>query len=144
MTKVLKEFIENNIELIENNGWKQLFMNAYNDCLLTSEVQDLHNILLTSDIYDSTQLRNYLLYETIAENLKYVELQHNRSFNLSMKDKYIVQFLRVYLNNTFGFSERDAVQFVYENQANLGITLLPFDRVDGQSGIRNYEIIFDN
>lgn len=144
MTKVLKEFIENNIELIENNDWRQLFINAYNDCLLTSEVQDLHNILLTTDVVDSTQLRNDLLYETITENLRSLERLHNRTVNLSMKDKYIVQFLRVYLNNTFGFSEHEAVQFVYENQANFGITLLPFDRVNGQSGIRNYEIIFEN
>lgn len=148
MTKDLKSFIETNIDLIDTNNWEKLFMRAYIDILMTSEIIDLHNMLLEAGLFDSTELRNELLYEEISKNLKHVKKIHNNNVNLSMRDKmrdkYVVQFLRTYLNNTFGFTESEAVQLMYDNQNNLGIKLLPFDRVKGQTGIQNYEIVFEN
>ena len=148
MTKDLKSFIETNIDLIDTNNWEKLFMRAYIDILMTSEIIDLHNMLLEAGLFDSTELRNKLLYEGIARNLKHVKNHHNNNVKLSvrdsMRDKYVVQFLRTYLNNTFGFTESEAVQLMYDNQNNLGIVLLPFDRVNGQTSIRNYEIVFEN
>ena len=72
MTNNLKEFIEHNVDLVDNNDWRNLFIKAYDECLMTSEMQDLHKILLEADIFDSTQLRNDLLFEHIKLNLDFV------------------------------------------------------------------------
>ena len=92
-----------------------------------------------SGVFDSTQLRNDLLYELIEENLNIAKNQ-----DAAVKNRYVVQFLRYYLNNTFGFYEGEAIQMMYDNQRNLGILLTPANRVAGQGGFVNYLITFEN
>ena len=144
MTNGLKEFIENNIKLIDDNNWRQLFINAYDECLMTTEVQDLHKILLEADIFDSTQLRNDLLFEHIKLNLDFVRSKYKvNPDDIRVIDTYAAQFLRYYLNNTFGFYEGQALQFMWENQRALGITLEKAARAPGQGSINNYMIHYE-
>lgn len=145
MTNALKEFIEHNIDLIDNNEWKKLFIKAYDECLLTSEVQDLHHMLLTLRIVDSTNIRNELLFEYLNMHLDFVRSKYKVTpDDIRVIDTYAVQFLRYYMNNTFGFYEGQVLQYMWENQKELGIMLEKASRAPGQGSIDNYMIHFEN
>lgn len=147
MTRFLKELIEKNVDLVDTNNWRQLFIEAYDEALTTAEVIDLHNILLEADIIDSTQIRNDLLYDYILENINFVKAKYLRNAadlnNMTVADTYASKFLRIYLNNTFGFSERETLEFMRDNQKGLGITLEKTNRTTGQGGLHNYIIHYD-
>lgn len=146
MTKALKEFIEQRGHLLDDNNFKQLFLDAYDESLMTSEVQELHEMLLDADIIDSTQIRNECLYEIIEENLEFIRLRHPTDLNtvgMSVAETYVIQFLRRYLNNCFGFLEGQAVQFMVENQKGLNIKLRKVTQgpaAFGQGSYPNYHI----
>lgn len=144
MTRALKEFIESHASLLDTHDWEKLFIEAYDENLLTSEVRELHEMLLTADIVDSTNIRTKLLLEYIHAALdnaksKYVDLSFE---NLRVVDSYAVQFLRCYLNNTFGFHESEALELMYYNQKTLGILLTDTSKNSGQRGINNYVITY--
>ena len=147
MTKFLKHLIEKHVNLIDSNNWRQLFIEAYDDALTTAEVIELHNMLLEADIVDSTPVRNELLFEHIKLNLDFVRDKYRLDGadpdNMTVADSYAAQFLRVYMNNTFGFSERETLDFMWDNQKALGITLEPVNRTVGQHMITNYKIHYD-
>lgn len=143
MTKDLKEFIEKRGHLLDDNNFKQLFLDAYGEALMTSEVQELHQMLLDADIIDSTQIRNELLYKVIEENLELIRLRHPVDLNtggMRVVETNAVQFLRHFLNNAFGFYEGEALELMRDNQKNLHIRLIPTDKVSGQGGYINYHI----
>lgn len=143
MTRVLKEFIEKRGHLLDANNFRQLFLEAYGESLITSEVQELHKMLLEADIIDSTQIRNELLYKVIEENLEIVRLRHPTDLNsdeMAYSEVSASRFLRHYLNNTFGFNELEALEFMRDNQESLHIKLTPTQKVLGQAGFINYHI----
>jgi hypothetical protein len=143
MTKALKEFIEKRGQLLDDNNFKQLFLDAYGECLMTSEVQELHNMLLEADIIDSTQIRSELLYKLIEDNLEIIRLRHPVDLNtgeMLVIETNAVKFLRYFLNNTFGFTELEALEFMRDNQKSLDIRLTPTQKVSGQAGFTNYHI----
>ena len=147
MTRFLKELIEKHVKLIDDNNWRQLFIEAYDDALTTAEVLELHNMLFEADIVDSTPIRNELLFEHIKANLDFVRDKYKLNAadpnDMKVADTYAAQFLRVYLNNTFGFLEREALEFMRDNQRAFGITLEPTDKSNGQRAIANYKIHYD-
>ena len=143
MTRALKEFIEKRAYLLDDNNFKQLFLEAYGEALMTSEVQELHNMLLEADIIDSTQIRNELLYKLIEDNLEIIRLRH--PVDLNTDEMLVIEtnaslFLRHFLNNTFGFTELEALEFMRDNQKSLDIRLTPTQKVSGQAGFINYHI----
>ena len=143
MTRVLKEFIEKHAHLLDDDNFKQLFLEAYGEALMTSEVQELHNMLLEADIIDSTQLRSELLYKLIEDNLEIIRLRHPTDLNaggMLVIETNAVQFLRRFLNNTFGFTELEALEFMRDNQKSLNIRLTPTQKAPGQAGFINYHI----
>ena len=143
MTNDLKNFIEQRAKLLDDNNFGQLFLEAYGESLMTSEVQELHKMLLEADIIDSTQIRNELLYKVIEENLEHIRLRHPVDLNtgeMLVRETNAVAFLRFYLNNTFGFYEGEVLEFLRDNQASLHIKLTPTDRHPGQGGYTNYHI----
>lgn len=143
MTKDLKEFIEKRGHLLDDNNFKQLFLEAYGEALTTAEVQELHNMLLEADIIDSTQIRNECLYKVIEENLELIRLRHPTDLNtgeMLVRETNAVVFLQYYLNNTFGFTELEALEFMRDNQKTLDIRLTPTQKVSGQAGFINYHI----
>ena len=143
MTKALKEFIEKRGHLLDDNNFRQLFLEAYGECLMPSEVQELHNMLLEADIIDSTQIRNELLYKLIEDNLEIIRLRHPVDLNtgeMLVIETNAAQFLRHFLKNTFGFTELEALEFMRDNQKSLDIRLTPTQKVSGQAGFINYHI----
>lgn len=141
MTKALKEFIEQRGHLLDDNSFKQLFLDAYEEALTTSEVQELHTMLLDADIIDSTQIRNECLYKVIEDKLEFIRLRHPTDLNtggMSVAETYVIQFLRRYLNNCFGFLEGQAVQFMVENQDSLHIRLRKVTQGPAAMGAGNY------
>lgn len=141
MTKALKEFIEQRGHLLDDNNFRQLFLEACGESLMTSEVQELHQMLLDADIIDSTQIRNDCLYKVIEENLEFIRLRHPTDLNtggMSIAETYVIQFLRRYLNNCFGFLEGQAVQFMVENQNSLNIKLRKVTQGPAAMGAGNY------
>lgn len=144
MTRFLKELIEKHANLLDSNNWRQLFIEAYEEALTTAEVIELHNMLLVAGIVDSTQIRNDLLFEYIKNNLDFVRDKYKLDPNrLTVSDTYAAQFLRIYMNNTFGFSATETLHFMWDNQVALGITLEPVNKSSGQQGIANYKITYD-
>lgn len=139
MLNTTKKFIEQNIDLLEQKSFRTFFLEAYAQSLTTAEMRELDEILRESGLFDSTQLRNDLLYELVEDNLKIAKNQ-----DPAVKNRYLVQFLRYFLNNTFGFYEGEAVQMIYDNQKNLGILLSPTNQTLGQSGFKNYIINFED
>ena len=143
MTRALKEFIEKRAHLLDDNNFRQLFLEAYGEALMTSEVQELHKMLLEADIIDSTQIRTDLLYKIIEDNLEIIRLRHPVDLNtgkMLVIETNAVQFLRRFLNNTFGFTELEALEFMRDNQKSLHIRLTPTHKVPGQGGHINYHI----
>ena len=143
MTKALKEFIEKRGHLLDDNNFKQLFLEAYGECLMTTEVQELHNMLLEADIIDSSQIRSELLYKLLEDNLEIIRLRHPVDLNtgeMRAVEVNAVKFLRYFLNNTFGFTELEALEFMRDNQNSLHIKLTPTQKVSGQAGFINYHI----
>ena len=67
MTKVLKEFIEQRGNLLDDNNFKQLFLDAYGEDLMTSEVQELHEMLLDADITSLFLFRFFYRFHKITE-----------------------------------------------------------------------------
>ena len=141
MLNQTKQFIENNIDLIQHSAWRELFINAYNEELTTAEVRELDEILRESEVFDSTLLRNDLLFEYIQNNIEFLRNRYRGKPVGDMKvvDSYTAQFLRQYLNNTFGFSEDEAINMMYDNQKLLKIKLHPVSL----KGVHNYVITYE-
>lgn len=139
MTTVLKKFIWENMSLIESNDFEELFMRAYNKYLLTSEVRELHTMLLDANIVDSSGIRNMLLYDTIDKHLDDAAADR-KTRGPALNNLYLAHFLRYYLNNAFGFTEAEAMEFVRDNQKQFRIKLTP---VDSNHAFINYEIEFN-
>ena len=101
-------------------------------------------MLLTSGIVDSTDIRNELLFEYLKMTLDFVRLKYKvNPDDIRVIDTYAAQLLRHYLNNTFGFYEGQALQFMWENQRALGVTLDKASRAPGQGNIDNYLIHYE-
>lgn len=133
--KLLKDFAQQ----INEENFEELFIEADLRKFNWVQIKELHDVLLEAKVFDSTDLRNKLLWEEVKASLKIAELHQN---DPAMKDKYLVQFIRAYLGSRFGFDLDEVIEFMLTNQEALGIALEP-NIVSGQSSIGNYIILFD-
>lgn len=133
--KLLKDLAQH----INEGNFEKLFIEADLRNFNWVKIKELHNVLLEAKIFDSTELRNKLLWQKVKAGLKVARFQQD---DPAMKDKYLVQFIRAYLGSRFGFDEDEVVEFMLTNQEALGIALEP-NIVPGQSSIGNYIILFD-
>lgn len=136
-------FIESNIDLIEEERWRDLFVLAYEVHLRTREVQEIDQILREADLFDSTDLRSTLLFEYLQYYLDELRIMVK---DIPYEDRsthqvYVAQFLRYYLNNTFGFTEPGTIEFMRYNQKLLNIKLVPVNKTGANV---NYIIQFEN
>lgn len=132
--KLLKDFAQQ----INEGNFEALFVEAELRKFNYIQIKELHDVLLEAEVFDSTALRNKLLWEKVKTNLKVAEMHQD---DPAMKDKYIVQFIRAYLGSRYGFELSEVIQFMIDNQDALGIVLMP-DTVPGQSSIGNYIMLF--
>ena len=138
-----QQFIEDNIDLIEQKRWRQLFVLAYDEHLRTREVQEIDMVLREADLFDSTDLRNTLLFEYLEyylDDLK-IMVKDIPYDERSVVQTYAAQFVRHYLNNTFGFTEPGTLEFMHYNQKLFGIKMKPLNMGGGNV---NYIIDFEN
>ena len=142
MLNMTKKFIREHKDLIEAASWKQFFIEAYEASLITPVVRELANILEQSGLTNTTHVRSELLYYYINSALiaAKIDLDNNGP---SYSNTYAAQFLRRYLNNTFGYLENEAIMFMVDNQVSYKITMTPANDL-GQRGIGNYIITFKN
>lgn len=136
-------FIESNIDLIEQKRWRDLFVLAYDEHLRTREVQEIHEVLREADLFDSTDLRNALLFEYLKyyfDDLR-IMVKDIPYDERSVVQTYAAQFVRHYLNNTFGFTEPETIEFMRHNQKLLNIKLVPVNKTGANV---NYIIQFEN
>lgn len=140
MTNHLVNFINNNADLINCGRYEDIFQNAFDEALLTSEVRELAKIFEDVLGYNSNSLRSDLLYDTIKYNLDFLRKKYKGKDpgDMLVKDSYAAQFLRTYLNNTYGYLESEAIDFMWQNQTILGIKMTPVD----SAGIYNYTFVF--
>ena len=136
-------FIESNIDLIEAKRWRVLFVLAYEVHLRTREVQEIDEVLREADLFDSVDLRNSLLFEYLKYYLDDLRIlvKDTPYEDRSTHQTYVAQFLRYYLNNTFGFTEPEAIEFMRDNQKLLNIKLVPLNKTGANV---NYIIHFEN
>ena len=144
MFNAVKTFIELNKDLIAKEDWKKFYQAAYELKLPNYQVEELINVFNDCGIDIATDVRNELLFDTIALNLTRAKKSHNvRPNAIPMWAHYVYQFL-VMLDNLFGFTVEEATELMWNNQKLLGIELTPTHRLSGQNGIQNYEITFVN
>ena len=113
LSRRIKKFVEENVELIEQKKFRQLFLQAYNDSLMTVEVLELHEILFKVLGYDSTALREQLLLQ-LFEN-------HVKSITPDMYPVDLCMYIRHNMNNTFGFYEPEALELIFDHKGQLKI-----------------------
>ena len=145
MFNAVKVFIELHKDLIAKEDWKKFYQAAYDVKLPNYQVEELINVFNDCGIDIATDVRNELLFDTIALNLIEAKKSHDvRPNAIPMSAHYVCQFLGMYLNNLFGFTIEEAMELMLNNQKLLGIELTPTHKVSGQNGIQNYEITFVN
>ena len=145
MFNAVKVFIELHKDLIAKEDWKKFYQAAYDVKLPNYQVEELLQVFEDCDITVATDVRNELLFDTIALNLtKARKFQDVRPNAIPMEAHYVFQFLGIYLDNLFGFTVGEAMELMWNNQKLLGIELTPTHKVSGQNGIQNYEITFVN
>lgn len=133
--KLLKDFAQQ----INEENFEELFIEADLRKFNWVQIKELHDVLFEAKVFDSTDLRNKLLWEEVKASLKVAESHQD---DPDVKDKYLVQFIRAYLGSRFGFDIDEVVEFMLTNQEALAIALEP-NIVPGQSSIGNYIILFD-
>lgn len=135
----VKKLIKSYQDEIQAGSFEDLFVDAHLKGFATRYIRELHEILLTADVFDSTELRSRLLFEEIEIHLKIAKKNQD---DPTMKDKFLVQFIRGYLGSCFGFELEEVIQFMVENQEQLDVGLEPYN-IRGQAGISNYILLFD-
>ena len=141
MTNTVREFIQGHKNLIAKDDWKKFYQTAYDMKLSNYHVEELINVFKDCGIDIATDVRNELLFNTIALNLTEAKKFPDA---FPIKTNYVVQFLGLYLDNLFGFTVEETMELMWNNQKLLGIELTPTHKVSGQNGIHNYEITFVN
>ena len=141
MNAMTKKFILEHKTLIEQSDWKQLFLCAYNDSLITPVVAEIAGVLESAGVANTHDVRSNLLYYFINSALVSAKLDYERN-GAKYSNTYAVQFLRRHLNNLFGFTEDQAIELMLYNQKNYKITMTPYgaDRINPN----NYKIKFED
>lgn len=139
ISNATKDLLKDFSQQINNGEFEELFVEADVRAFTSSQMMELHHILLNANIIDSTDIRNKLLFEDAKMSLKAAEMHQD---DPAMKDKYLVQFIRAYLGGRYGFELSEVIQFMIDNQEALGVALEP-NIVPGQFSIGNYIILFD-
>lgn len=145
MLDSVKVFIELHKDLIAKEDWKKFYQAVYDVKLSNYQVEELIHVFSECDIDIATDVRNELLFDELVTNLKKAKKMQVSYEAKTIKDSYVVQFLRGYLVNMFGFTLEQTIELMWNNQTLLGIKLTPAHKVSpGQNGIRNYKIEFVN
>ena len=107
MVKVIQDFIENNIDLIDTENW---------DLLLTKMDQELHNgrIQQCFDVFDEADIETEELYairlnriiESINSNLKSLKPNRYKPNEVIFANSF----------KWYGFGLEDLIYFIYHNQ----------------------------
>lgn len=120
----VKDFIEDNISLIDNGDYEELFREAYGGMLPleNNEVAELV-IMLNSVGVDTLNVRKELLYELIADLIADSVPPADSKYRC-----YLFGLLLKDTNNLYGFSLDESKQFVLDNALNLGITLVKINK----------------
>ena len=144
MFNAVKVFIELHKDLIAKEDWKKFYQAAYDMKLPNYQVEELLYIFESANISTAFDVRNELLFDEIKDCLEVAKENRHNNFDSSVKDIYVIQFIRAYLVNMFGFTLEETMELMWVNQKLLGIKLTPTHRFSGQNGIQNYEITFVN
>ena len=124
MTSLIKEFVETNIEIIENNKWFLLFMNWYNNPHKefpdTNEWNELIEVLqhIDRNILETTKTQREGVIITITRGT-IDEIKRNEGMWANGK-KISLSFLLMDLYSTLGLSREDILNCIqdaakYEN-----------------------------
>jgi hypothetical protein len=132
----VKQFIEGYKDLIEQNNIKQLFEEAYDGWLNLNnmDVDELVDVLLEIGI-DTEELRYELLYDKLSNMFATV-----LTLRKTQKNRSLHKCLLELLNNRFGFTLNEVVEFVKNYSLNFGVTLISVGRSPYSSN--DYQIEF--
>ena len=118
MTHIIKEFIEENIEHIENNQWFLLFMSWYNNPHKnfpdTDEWDELINVLLTIDENILETTKNYRESVILTMTRSTIDdIKHNQNSWLPGK-QVSLSFLLMDILSPLGLTEDEVIQLIHQ------------------------------
>ena len=126
MNDVVKRFIEDSINIIEQNKWFMLFMgwytNAHKEFPDTKQFQELMDVLSTidEDIYPRTKTyRQGVLITIIRGTISDIR----KNLDMWTKDDTVsLKFLLMDLYSTLGLSEDDVIDCIMDAAESEGLT----------------------
>ena len=120
MTQFIKNFIEKNIQLIEDNKWDEVFLNWYNDADDlwpgdSDEYRQFISILHDVDVEPGRDVAHSVITEIIEDKIIAEK-------NSMLQTKHVSIFGIVdNLNSFLGHSEQDIKKIIDETATKLGM-----------------------
>lgn len=125
MTQFIKNFIEKNIQLIEDNKWDEVFLNWYNDADDlwpgdSDEYRQFISILHDVDVEPELDVAHSVITEIIEDKIIAEK-------NSMLQTKHVSIFGIVNnLNSFLGHSEQDIKKIIDETATKLGMRYTQF------------------
>ena len=114
-SKVVTEFVESNIDLIDKEDWEQLLRYTMGpfEILTDNEVLELYCLLKEIGINITRDIIDPILLNILKEAFD-VYFNNNEQGN-------VVYFINHYMENTLGLSKAEAINFIHMNEEDLNI-----------------------
>lgn len=114
-SKVVTEFVEANIDLVDKEDWEQLLRYTMGpfEILTDNEVLELYCLLKEIGINITRDIIDPILLNILKETFD-VYFNNNEQGN-------VVYFINHYMENTLGLSKAEAVKFIHMNEEDLNI-----------------------
>ena len=113
-----KKFIQEHIQLIEENKWEEFFKQLHLSVLNRAEARDVVSILYKTNISYPKETREAVMLEAFDELFQ--RLKSNKCDRFFLRN---IEYARYRLNNNLGYNLRELETMLVNNSADLDITV---------------------
>ena len=113
-----KKFIQEHVQLIEENKWEEFFKQLHLSVLNRAEARDVVSILYKTDIPYPKEIREAVMLEAFDELFQ--RLKSNKCDRFFLRN---IEYARYRLNNNLGYNLRELETMLVNNSADLDITV---------------------
>ena len=126
MTKFTQNFIEENIILIEDNKWEEVFLNWYNDAEKAwpaeTEFEEFMNILYSADIKPDMFARYHVLYDELVWLMEHAKRHIVKGYGTSNAGNHIGRYSTIsQLHTTLGYTEEEVYKIMDDAASSLNM-----------------------
>ena len=131
MTKFTQNFIEENIDLIEDNKWDEVFLNWYNDAEdlwpAETEFEEFMNILYSAGIKPDMFARYHVLYDELVWLMEHAKRHIVKGHSTSNTRHHIGRFSTIsQLHTTLGYTEKEVHKIMDDAASSLNMRYTDF------------------